>query len=180
MGKKFFIAGAALMCLCSQAAFAQRIALKTNLLYWATLSPNIELETRLSPKFTGSIAVTGNAAKIKEYEPGLIAVEPELRYWFERPMARHFIGVAGMYADYDIKWKNMRHEGDAVGAGLTYGFDFVLGRRWNIELSMAAGAARIREFKYNTKTEAKPENPNNTGWKPAVLRAGITLSYILK
>lgn len=180
MRKRILIAGALLLGLCSQPVSAQRIALKTNLLYWTTLSPNIELETRLSPKFTSSIAVTGNFAKVKDYEPGFIAVEPELRYWFERPMARHFIGVSGLYTDYDIKWKNMRHDGDAIGAGVVYGYDFVVGRRWNVELSLAAGMVHIRDIKYNSKTETRPEEPNNTGWKPALMRAGITLSYILK
>lgn len=180
MKRKIFIAGIALMSLGWHSAFAQRIALKTNLLYWATLSPNFELEARLSPKFTGSIAITGNFAKVQDYQPGFVAVEPELRYWFERPMARHFIGLSGMYTDYDIKWKDMSHTGDAVGAGLVYGYDFVIGRQWNIELSIGAGMARVRDIKYNVNTQQKPESPNNIGWKPALMRAGVTLSYILK
>lgn len=182
MGKKILLTGAALLCLCSNASYAQRIALKTNMLYLATLTPNIELETRIAPKFTSSISIAGNFYKYKEnYEPGFLLIEPEIRYWFERPMARHFLGIAGLYGDYNVKWGDMRHDGDAIGAGLTYGYDFVIGRRWNIELSLAAGMAHIRDIKYNVQeTPVAPTEPNDKGWKPAVLRAGITLSYILK
>ena len=45
---------------CGTIAMAQRIALKTNTLYWATLSPNVEAEFRLSRHFTLDLGATAN------------------------------------------------------------------------------------------------------------------------
>ncbi len=158
---------------------AQRIALKTNALYWALATPNIELETRLAPKVTGALSVEGNFITVKDYKPSFFAINPEVRYWFERPMARHFLGLAGLFSDYDMKLKDKRHDGIAYGGGLTYGYAFVIGDRWNVELSMGVGAAYFREEKYN-EGETAPGTPNHSRWTLVPLKTGVTFSYIIK
>ncbi len=156
---------------------AQRIALKTNLLYWAAMTPNIEMEARLAPKLTADLSVAGSFASVKNYKLHFAGVEPELRYWLERPMARHFVGIAGMFTNYNFKLKEKHHQGDAVGAGLVYGYAFVLGKQWNLETSIGVGMAHFREKNY--RNNEKPENANHIGWAVVPMRVGITLSYIL-
>ena len=156
---------------------AQRIALKTNLLYWAALTPNVELEARLAPQLTADVSVAGGFASVKDYKLHFAGVEPELRYWLERPMARHFVGLAGMFANYHFQLKDKRHHGDAVGAGLVYGYAFVLGKRWNLETSIGVGMTHFREMNYR---DVKPEKSNHTGWAVVPMRVGVTLSYIIR
>lgn len=156
--------------------WAQRIALKTNLLYWAALTPNVELEARLTPKLTVDVSVAGSVTSIKDYKLHFAGVEPELRYWLERPMARHFVGIAGLFTNYHFQFEEKRHHGDAVGAGCVYGYAFVLSRRWNLETSVGVGMVHFREKNYRNE---QPEKANHTGWAIVPMRVGVTLSYIL-
>ena len=51
-------------------------------------------------------------------------------------MTREYIGVGMLLTTYDITWKEKNvYDGDAVGLGLTGGYVFSLGRRWNLDLS---------------------------------------------
>lgn len=175
--KKRMLMALSVFCLCAIGAQAQRIALKTNALYWATLTPNIEFEARLAPKVTADISVAGNFAKIKQYNLIFASVEPEIRFWPERPMARHFIGVAAMMTNYQLKFEQTHHYGDALGAGLVYGYAFVLNQRWNIETSLGVGLAKYQEKRFR---DIRPDKTNNEGWAVVPMRVGITLSYILR
>lgn len=47
-----FMAVAILMCLCIQSMQAQQIGFKTNMLYWATTTPNMGIEMEVGKKHT--------------------------------------------------------------------------------------------------------------------------------
>ena len=64
--------------------------------------------------------------------------------------------------------------------GLTYGYSFVLGRRWSLEATIGAGAVRVNEKKFADAAEQEPEHANNTKWAWAPLKAGVTFVYLLK
>ena len=74
-------------------AVAQKVAMKTNLLYDATSTMNLGFEFGLSPKWT--LDVSGNYnpwtfSKNKKWQHWL--VQPEARYWFCNKMMGSFIG----------------------------------------------------------------------------------------
>ena len=167
-----------LLSYCS-AAMAQRIALKTNALYWATLSPNIGAEFRLSRHYTLDLSVAGNfSSTIGNNNLKFQQVAPELRYWFSRPMARHFVGLTTFAANYNLRMGDNKYDGDAFAAGLTYGFDWVISRRWNIETTLGAGVVKYRCFDYPVGG-VKPLSPNKDKTVFAPIKAGITVSYLL-
>ena len=66
----------------SQTLSAQRLAVKTNLLYDAALSPNLGLEAAVAPRWTIDLSGNLNAwdfsdnRKWKHY-----LIQPEVRYW---------------------------------------------------------------------------------------------------
>lgn len=68
------------------------------------------------------------------------------------------MGIIGTAANYNILLNDTRHAGDAFGGGLTYGYSFVLGKRWSLETSIGAGALHLREKRFNENTEAEPES----------------------
>lgn len=90
------------------------------------------------------------------------------------------MGIIGTTANYNILLNDTRHAGDAFGGGLTYGYSFVLGKRWSLETSIGAGALHLREKRFNENTEAEPESANRRQWVFAPLKAGVTLVYIIK
>lgn len=159
---------------------AQRAMLKSNLLYWGTLSPNLGTELRLSRHFTLNIEAAANPFSIGDKKLHAVAVTPEARYWLSaRPQAGHFVGLMALGSIYDVKFDGTVHNGDAIGAGLTYGYSFVLGRRWSLEATVGAGLLHVREKKYK-ETEDTPADANNTRNLFAPLKAGVTFVYILK
>lgn len=160
--------------------FSQRVALKTNALYWATLSPNIGLEFRLSRHFTLNIEGAGNLFKSNKYKTHTAAFMPEGRYWFSsRPQAGHFIGVMGTANFFKWKINDTHHNGDALGLGLTYGYSFVLNKRWSLETTLGAGWLHFRDIKYK-EGEKAPSGPNHSKDLFAPLKAGVTFVYHIK
>lgn len=162
----------------STTVVAQRIALKTNALYWATLSPNLGGEFRLSRHFTLDMSLAGNFTSKEKYKLQFQQIAPELRYWMSRPMARHFVGFTSSFTNYNFKFNDNYYDGDAFAAGLVYGFNWVIGRRWNIETSLGAGLLKYRCFDYPVGTE-KPLSPNNDKVIWAPIKVGVSISYVL-
>ena len=92
---------------------AQRVALKSNLIDWATLSPNLAVEMRLNQRLTLDISAAANpfSFTIADMKATHFRFQPELRYWFNRPMARHFMGISLLGGLYNVKFKEHLYEG---------------------------------------------------------------------
>ena len=166
-----------LSCYSPQAA-AQRVSLKTNALYWATASPNLGLEFRLNRHLTLDLEGAANRLTIGDNYSRIFHFSPEMRYWFSaRPQAGHFVGLTGVAYNCKVCLSHKWHNGDAFGAGVTYGYSFVLSRHWSMETTLGLGLAHIREKKYD---DVPPSAPNNSKWTLAPLKAGVTFVYILK
>lgn len=163
-----------------QGAQAQRVAVKTNALYWLTASPNLGLEFRMSRHFSLNIEAAGNPFTIKDTKLHHATFNPELRYWFSaRPQAGHFVGVMGFASAYDLHAKSRYHKGDAYGVGLTYGYSLVLSKHWSMEATAGLGVLRYREKKFRDG-QAQPKGVNHKGFTPAPTKLGLTFVYIFK
>ena len=66
-------------------------------------------------------------------------------------MSRHYLGAAAFYTSYDALLKRKYYYGDAVAAGVTYGYAVVMNKHWNFEASVGIGALRYRQYKYPNK-----------------------------
>lgn len=157
---------------------AQKIALKTNTLYWITGSPNLGIEIRLNPHFTLDLYAAANPFSFNTVKLQFAQISPELRYWFSRPMSRHFIGINTSFTEYNLKFNKNLYKGNASAAGLTYGYSFVLSNRWNIEATLGIGCINYKTFDYKEGT-SKPSTPNKTGTIFAPIKAGVSFAYIL-
>lgn len=140
----------------TQLAKAQDFAIKTNLLYDATATLNLGAEVGLAPRWT--FDVSGNYHPWDLPSKPMIRhamLQPELRYWFCDRFSRHFIGVHALGGIYNIAnlptagrkffgrdltpLSKYRYQGWFVGAGVAYGYDFILGEHWNLELEVGVG-----------------------------------------
>lgn len=161
-------------------AAAQRLALKTNAIDWLILSPNLTAEARLSSRLTLQLGLAANPTHISIADIQLtnLRIEPELRYWFNRPMARHFIALSATAATFNLRRKDHHFTGDAVGAGISYGYALVLSDHWNMEAEIGVGLAHISAKDYFGDTA--PESRNYTHLKPVPIRVGLSFAYIFK
>lgn len=183
-------------------ASAQKVAVKTNSLYWMTATPNIGFEFAIADSWTFEVAGGYNPwtfNKEDNVKAKHFLVSPEIRYWFCESFQGHFIGVNGNYTQFNVSGVyipkvffpaasdgnfidnllNYRSQGWAAGAGITYGYATPISRRWNIEFNLGLG------FWYTEydKFESRPcglfqNNLSDLVFGPTDL--GISFIYMIK
>lgn len=150
------------MFICANAS-AQQFAVKTNLLYDATTSPNLGLEMRLADKWTAQVVAGLNVWDInsdKNRKWRHVLIQPEARYWLCSTYAGHFIGGHLLYSHYNAgnvhlpfgMWSGLqshRYQGDLGAIGISYGYSWMLGKRWSLEGSVGVGYGITHYRKYD-------------------------------
>lgn len=143
------------------------LSVKTNLLYGGyALTPNLGVEVGLSPRWTLEMSGAYNPFNLHGSETDnrkLVhwVAMPEFRYWTCQRFNGHFFGIHGLYGQYNIGGHNLpllfgrgsdayRYEGQVLGGGLSYGYSFLLGRRWNLELTIGAGVLYLDYDRYES------------------------------
>ena len=148
--------------------------------YWAASTPNLGAEFRVNRHVTFNFEAAYNRIKIFNIDTRGTMITPEVRYWFSaRPQAGHFVGIAGIGCHYNYERGTNRHKGDLYGGGVTYGYSFVLSRRWSLETTLGVGMAHVQEMRWD-KDEYEPGEANVKGWRPIPIKAGVTFVYLIK
>lgn len=162
-------------------AQAQRLALKTNALEYLILSPNLTFEARLSRVLSLQVGVAGNPVvkPIAGFKASNFRVEPELRYWFNRPMAKHFVAISAGAGIYSLGHHDRVFSGDFVALGVSYGYAVVLSRHWNMEAEIGVGLGNFHAYDY-TKPNSRPEAPNFCKTLPIPVRFGLSFGYVFQ
>ncbi|MGI6862092.1 DUF3575 domain-containing protein [Bacteroides sp. KG156] len=185
---------ALLVCLFMSAAVkGQNVALKTNLLYDATATFNLGVEFGVAPKWT--IDLSGN------YNPFTFShsrkwkhwlVQPEARYWFCDRFAGHFIGFHALGGQYNFanlkndvrlfgtdfsQLTDHRLQGWFAGGGVAYGYSWVLGRRWNLELEIGLGYVYTKYDKFKCEGCGKRVETGKTHHYFGPTKAAINMVY---
>lgn len=159
---------------------AQRVAVKTNALYWAALSPNIGTEVRLSNHSTIELNGMMNLLVFKGNKKyNFMGVQPEYRYWFCQAFSQHFVGLHLHYANYNAGLEKHRYNGNLYGGGLSYGYQWYLSPHWNLEATVGAGYAYMDHDVYKRPRCGKfigSEQRNYWG----LTKIGISIIYIIK
>ena len=142
---------------------ADDVALNTNLLYWATTTPNIGVEAGLSDHFSLGVAIGYNAFNFpnSKSNPNLNPklhhwlLMPEGKYWFSDTFHKSYLGfhiLGGQYNVGGLKFPHVlsttRYQGWGIGAGVSYGYMWHLGRRWQMEFSAGVGYIYLNYSKY--------------------------------
>lgn len=169
------------------------LALKTNLLYAATLTPNLGLEIGITPQISLNIVSSYNPWN-REGKKGdndkLVhwLVQPEVRYWLCEASNGHFIGIHGIVTKYNIAGyslfsmldKNYRYEGWEAGVGINYGYSWAFSKRWGIEAYLGIGVVQFTFDKTDNRDWCcnKSEHAEKTYFGPTQI--GISLIYNIK
>ena len=175
----------------SAASYAQSTAIKTNLLYWGTTSPNLQLEFGLSKKTTLELGAGFNLFEFSDNKKFKhVLVQPEYRYWFCERFNGHFLGVHAHGAQFNTggfdipvgrldTFKDSRYQGYLYGGGISWGYQWVLSPRWNFEASIGGGYARIHYDKYPCATcGSKEADGKENYW--GVTKGALSLIYFIK
>ena len=134
-------------------ANTSRWALKTNLLLWGILTPNLEVEYLISRKWSinidGQFAWWSNSSKHDYYQ--IAAISPELRFWLcsKTPFSGHYIGFFSGTGLYDLEMGKTGYQSDNyLSVGLSYGYMKPLSRRLSLEFGIGAGYVSTQYRKY--------------------------------
>lgn len=168
-------------------AFSQELAIKNNILGDATGSLNLAGEYRLGDQSTIQLGVSYNPWTFSENKKFKhILVQPEYRYWFTDAFMGHFVGVEAQYAQYNVGGispfktiKDHRYQGNLMGIGLTYGYQWMLSTFWNIEANISLGYVYLDYDKYGPEKGAKKISKSSNSYFGPV-QAGISIVYFIR
>ena len=180
-----FVVAVILMMCCGEVR-AQHLAIKSNLLMDAALTPNLGLEVVTGEHSSVEVSVFGNH-KPYGLHSTLIGIQPEYRFWFNgRPMIREYVGATALFTSYDIGLGKQVFDGDAAGLGISGGYAFMIGKRWNLELAGGFGVLFFHHKQYHKDDNYddyfvdEAVKANAWGYKLFPIRLGVTISYIIK
>ena len=139
-----------------------RVALRTNLLYDATLSPNFGLDVRVDSAWTVGLLAGINAwdidkEKNKKWRHALFSLRA--RNYRKGLFHKNYIEFDAIYSHFNVgntkipfglysAVKDRRLQGDLVALGGKYGYSWILARNWRIEAEagVAVGYAWFKEY----------------------------------
>ena len=170
--------------------YLPKFAIKTNALYWATSTPNLGFEVALAKKLTLDVSGNYNPWKFsKDRQIKHWLVQPELRYWLCERFNGHFFGLHAGYTEYNISnvripfrpasSKDHRYQGWGTGVGISYGYSWIIGRRWNLEATVGVGYVYTDYDKYDCVT-CGTFRGTNTKHYFGPTKIGISFVYIIK
>lgn len=160
--------------------YAQRVSISTDVLKWASLSPNIGVDLILSSRL--SLNIEGVSDPLISDEIKRISVSTELRYWFKRPLYSHYVGVNFITSMYDfklphykIKGAHHRYKGHMVGIGIGYGYSLIVSKRVSFTPNIGIGYGYVHSY-----TNPYADYPTlKAAFRPVLTRIGVSFSYII-
>ena len=164
------------------------VDLKTNLLMDATATINLGVEFPLGRRWSMDVSGNYNGWTLSDNRKWKHwMVQPEARYWLCEKFNVHFLGVHAHYADYNVggikflskNMENYRYQGNLYGAGLSYGYQWLLSNRWSMEAVIGVGWAHLDYDKYpcaSCGTVQKSETKDYFG----VTKAALSIIYFIK
>lgn len=173
-------------------ANAQDFAVKTNVLYWATTTPNLGFEVGLGEKTSLELIGGYNPWTLNKSENTKLKhwmVMPEFRYWLCERFNGHFFGLHSGYSFYNISGipllyglkdsMDYRYQGWTTGAGISYGYQWILGKRWNLEATVGVGYIYSRFDKYDCATCGRYRGSQSHHYFGPT-KLGLTFIYMIK
>lgn len=140
---------------------AQKFGIKNNLLFDGAMVPNLGAEVGLGKKTTldGNFSINPFTHNHVNRKYKIWIAQPELRFWSCERFNGFFWGIHAHGGEFNFgrvynpfivnpsnskeEQMNHRYEGYFYGAGLSLGYQWVLSKRWNFELSLGVGWAHL-------------------------------------
>ena len=173
---------------------AQQVAVKTNVLYDATATLNAGVEVGLAPKWTLDVSGSFNGwstSSEKKWKHWMM--QPEARYWLCDKYSGHFFGFHLHGGQYNIgglknglklfgtdfsQLTDYRFQGWFAGAGIGYGYSWILGRHWNLEAEIGLGYSYTQYDKYECAGCGEKVEEDRTHHYVGPTKAALNLIYV--
>ena len=156
------------------------LSLRANLLRWATLTPDLGIEWRISPSV--GIMVNGswtswrwnNAAR----RYALWEVAPEAR-WYLGEKKAWYMGAMFKAGQFNYKLSGTGRQGDLLGGGITGGYRLRLTDALDMDFGLGLGYLNADTEKYEVIDGVRVRSGNETKHWIGPVNAGVTLVWKL-
>lgn len=174
---------------------AQAVALKTNLLYGGyALTPNLGVEIGLCNQLTLDLTAgynpwNRNGDNVDNKKLVHYLAQGELRYWTCSKFNGLFFGLHALATQFNIAGYNLpslfgdnsnkyRFDGYGYGLGISAGYQFILARRWNLELNLGGGYARMKYAKFDAENCGMELDHSVVDNYWGITRAGVSILFL--
>ena len=156
------------------------LSLRANLLRWATMTPDLGLEWRISPSW--GIAVNGSWTSWtwsdKDRRYALWEVAPEVRYYMGEKKA-WYLGAMFKAGQFNYKLSETGKQGDLMGGGITAGYQLRLNKALDLDFNLGLGYLNVDFEKYEVIDGVRVRRGNETKDWYGPINAGVTLVWKL-
>ena len=162
-------------------AKSQVLGINTNALNWVTGMPNIGLEVGFAKNWSWELDAGVNPFSLSEgRKTHFWGIQTEFKWWPRHNFSGHYIGIHGQYGMYDWGLWDYRYKGDLGGCGISYGYAWMVHKRWNIEGTIGFGWNLMGiDGKYDRRDPLIYYGPDRHGqW--GLTKIGIKVTYIIK
>lgn len=175
-------------------AYSQDVAIKSNLLDDAVLNVNVGVELGAAPKWTFDIPVSLNNWSMSHDRTWKHwSVQPGVRYWLCEKFGGHFFGAHIHGGQYNIggfdgklnflgtdfsKLADTRFQGWFIGAGVSYGYAWMLDKHWNIEGEIGLGYSYTRYDQFQCAGCGKKIKTNKPHNYVGLTKAALNIVYL--
>ena len=165
-----------------QDAFQQQLRLKSNLLPWVAVIPNLGAEYVFGNKWSAAFDVWFSPWKISDkFSVKTIAIFPEGRWWLKRNNKGSFFNIHLNVAWFNVRANHYRYQDTSrplLGAGIGYGYRLRLNDHWGFEFEIGAGMANTKYNRYyNVNNGALKDTRVTTYW--GIDRLSLAFTYNL-
>lgn len=163
------------------AACHAHLSLRANLLRWATLTPDLGVEWRISRNV--GILVDGSwtswswDSKNRCY--ALWEVSPEVRYYFSQSN-KFYLGAQYKIGEFNYKLSDTGKQGDLQGGGLTFGYQLPMGKHFGLDFNVGAGCLHTNYETYQVIDGVRVKEADHTKDVWGITDLGVTLVWKLK
>ena len=156
------------------------LSFRANLLRWATLTPDLGLEWRISPSV--GIMVNGswtswtwndNARRYALWE-----VMPEVR-WYLGEKKAWYVGAMFKAGQFNYKFSSTGRQGDLLGGGITGGYQLRLNKALALDFTLGLGYLNADTERYDVIDGVRVRSGNETKHWIGPVNAGVTLVWKL-
>lgn len=156
-------------------------SLRANLLRWATLTPDLGIEWRISRLW--GILVHGSwtswSWNDKDRRYALWEVSPEVRCYLGKER-RGYLGAMYKAGSFNYKLSATGRQGDLMGGGITGGYGLRLNNALSLDFNLAVGCLHADYEKYEVinGVRVRQGKESKNWWGP--VGAGVTLVWTIK
>ena len=143
-----------LMCLAAihHRTAAQFFGVRANTLAALTGTVAVGAEAALTDNWTVETSAYWNPIRTERLTTQVGAVQLGVRHWFYEDFVGHFLGLHASWVDYRIGNRRRTYDGRAYGIGISYGYAWILSKRWNLVVEAGAGLYRTRDTRRDPVT----------------------------